>query len=260
MTSVAWRSPGVWAVPAVGLLLLALLAVTGTNRAVFAAINGWSHLTGPGVWPFITVLGDTAVALTLFLPFALRRPDILWALAVSAVLATLFVHGFKPFFDEARPPAVLSAGEITIIGATYRAHSFPSGHTTTIFVAAALLFMALPALNLVNLSLSRILERASEIGVRKAFGASSVTLTGQFLIESIVLTMLGALIGLGLSAWGLRLLGSIDVVPYADLSLNLRAFLYGLVVALVFAVISGAYPAWKMSRLHPVEALHGRSA
>lgn len=141
MTSVAWRSPGVWAVPAVGLLLLALLAVTGTNRAVFAAINGWSHLTGPGVWPFITVLGDTAVALTLFLPFALRRPDILWALAVSAVLATLFVHGFKPFFDEARPPAVLSAGEITIIGATYRAHSFPSGHTTTIFVAAALLWL-----------------------------------------------------------------------------------------------------------------------
>jgi membrane-associated phospholipid phosphatase len=128
-------------VPVVGLALLVLLVVTGSNRAVFAAINGWSRVTGPAPWPFITVLGDTAVALALFLPFALRRPDILWALAVSAALATLFVHGFKPLFDEARPPAVLAAQELTIIGTAYRAHSFPSGHTTTIFVAAALLWL-----------------------------------------------------------------------------------------------------------------------
>lgn len=141
MTPVPWRSPAVWAVPAVGVALLLVLVVTGSNRALFAAINGWSRITGPELWPFITVLGDTAVALALFLPFALRRPDILWALAVSAVLATLFVHGFKPLFDEPRPPAVLSAEDITIIGATYRAHSFPSGHTTTIFVAAALLWL-----------------------------------------------------------------------------------------------------------------------
>ncbi len=137
----AWRSPAVWAVPAVALVLLAVLLVTGSNRATFTALNGWSHATGPGPWPYITVLGDTAVALALFLPFALRRPDILWALAVSALLATLFVHGLKPFVDESRPPAVLAADAITIIGPPYRAHSFPSGHTTTIFVGAALLWL-----------------------------------------------------------------------------------------------------------------------
>lgn len=141
MTPVPWRSPAVWGVPLVALALLALLVATGTNRAVFMALNGWSHVTGPGLWPFVTVLGDTAVALALFLPFALRRPDVLWALAVSAVLATLFVHGFKPIFDEPRPPAVLSPESLTIIGAPYRAHSFPSGHTTTIFVAAALIWL-----------------------------------------------------------------------------------------------------------------------
>jgi len=128
-------------VPAVALAILALLLFTGTNRPVFAALNGWSHVTGQGPWPYVTVLGDTAVALALFLPFALRRPDILWALAVSALLATLFVHGLKPFYDHARPPAVLAAEAITIIGPPYRAHSFPSGHTTTIFVAAALLWL-----------------------------------------------------------------------------------------------------------------------
>ena len=136
----------------------------------------------------------------------------------------------------------------------------PVGGMIAVMTLGALLFMLLPALNLINLSLSRILERASEIGVRKAFGASSITLTGQFLVESIVLTLVGAVIGLVLSAVALRVLSGVDVIPYADLSLNLRAFLYGLGVALVFAVVSGVYPAWKMSRLHPVEALHGRSA
>ena len=45
--------------------------------------------------------------------------------------------------------------------------------------------MLLPAVNLVNLNVSRIMERASEIGVRKAFGASSRALVGQFVVENV---------------------------------------------------------------------------
>ena len=55
--------------------------------------------------------------------------------------------------------------------------------------------MLLPAVNLVNLNASRIMERASEIGVRKAFGASSRTLVGQFVVENVVLTLIGAALG-----------------------------------------------------------------
>ena len=65
--------------------------------------------------------------------------------------------------------------------------------------AFAVLFMLLPTVNLVNINVSRILERASEIGVRKAFGASSWTLVGQFVLENIVLTALGGLLGFALS-------------------------------------------------------------
>ena len=135
-----------------------------------------------------------------------------------------------------------------------------TGRMTLTLGILALLFMALPALNLINLNLSRILERASEIGVRKAFGASSITLVGQFLVESVILTLLGSLFGLALSATALALIGNADLIPYAHLSLNVKIFVYGIGLALVFAFVSGAYPAWRMSRLHPVEALHGRSA
>ena len=126
-----------------------------------------------------------------------------------------------------------------------------------VMLAAA--FMLLPALNLINLSLSRILERSSEIGVRKAFGASSWTLIGQFLVENIVLTLVGGALGFVLSLTAVRVITGSGLIPYADLQVSVRVFLAGLGLSLLFAMFSGAYPAWRMSRLHPVEALHGRT-
>lgn len=131
------------------------------------------------------------------------------------------------------------------------------GFFTAILVGAALLFMALPAINLVNLNISRIMERASEIGVRKAFGASSRTLVVQFVVENLVLTLVGGLIGFLLAGLALRAINDSGLIPYAALSLNLRIFVWGLVMATVFGLLSGVYPAWRMSRLHPVNALRG---
>jgi len=132
-----------------------------------------------------------------------------------------------------------------------------AGWLAGILALAMLLFMLLPTLNLINLNLSRILERASEIGVRKAFGASSRTLIGQFVVENVVLTLVGGALGLALSGLALVALNRSGVIPYAQFALNLRIFLYAVLLALFFGVLSGVYPAWRMSRLHPAEAIRG---
>ena len=119
------------------------------------------------------------------------------------------------------------------------------------------LFLVLPSLNLININLSRILERSSEIGVRKAFGASSWILTGQFVVENVVLTLLGGLIALALATPVLAAINASDLLPYARLTLNYRIFFQGLAIALFFGLLSGVYPAWRMSRFHPIRALKG---
>jgi putative ABC transport system permease protein len=128
---------------------------------------------------------------------------------------------------------------------------------TTVFTVVALLFMTLPALNLITLNLSRILERASEIGVRKAFGASRPKLVAQFIVENVVLTLIGGLAGFALTVFTLHQLTNSGVIPNAVFDVNLRIFVYGMVLAAFFGLFSGVYPAWRMSRLDPVNALRG---
>ncbi|HEY0159973.1 MAG TPA: ABC transporter permease [Thermoanaerobaculia bacterium] len=133
----------------------------------------------------------------------------------------------------------------------------PAARMRAIIAIVALLFLTLPTINLVSINLSRILERAPEIGVRKAFGASSRTLIGQFVVENIVLTLIGGAIGFVLSVIALQVLSRVELVPYAVFDVNFRIFLYGMLLAALFGILSGVYPAWRMSRMQAVTALRG---
>lgn len=124
---------------------------------------------------------------------------------------------------------------------------------------ATLLFMALPAINLVNLNISRMLERSSEIGIRKAFGATSGHLVAQFLVENLVLVLISGAVGLVASAWALELINRSGWIPNASFHVNGRVFVEALLLCLLFGFISGVYPAWRMSRLEAVDALKGGS-
>jgi putative ABC transport system permease protein len=120
-----------------------------------------------------------------------------------------------------------------------------------------LVFMLLPALNLVNLNMGRIMERSAEIGVRKAFGATSLQLAGQLVVENVLLCLAGGLLGLACAQGVLWWLEASQLIPYLEVHINPTVFGCGMLLAFVFGLLSGAIPAWKMSRLDPVHALKG---
>lgn len=126
-----------------------------------------------------------------------------------------------------------------------------------LIMAAILAFLLLPTVNLISINMSRILERASEIGVRKAFGASAAHLVGQFIFENILLSLIGGGVALLAAVGVLALINQSGLIPHANFELNVRVFAYALALAIFFGFLSGVYPAWRMSRLHPVEALRG---
>ncbi|MET0858051.1 MAG: ABC transporter permease [Telluria sp.] len=134
-----------------------------------------------------------------------------------------------------------------------------AGKVLAIIVVAMLLFMLLPALNLVNLNTGRIMERRSEIGVRKAFGATSAQLVWQLIVENMLLCVAGGALGLFAARLVLWWLEGSGLVPYLKVDMNLAIFGYGLLLSLLFGLMSGVIPAWKMSRLDPAHALKGNA-
>ncbi|MDP2785074.1 MAG: phosphatase PAP2 family protein [Sulfurimicrobium sp.] len=133
----AWQ----WGPPLLALLLLGVIYLSGSNRALFLALNQLSAYSGDTIWAQLTVMGDTAVILALLLPWWRKRPDMVWAALLAALLATAWTHGMKPFVDALRPPAVLLADSFHIIGPAHRTGSFPSGHSTAIFTLVGVMVL-----------------------------------------------------------------------------------------------------------------------
>ncbi|MCE6991793.1 ABC transporter permease [Dyadobacter sp. CY323] len=127
----------------------------------------------------------------------------------------------------------------------------------SVVVLVLVMFMGLPAINLVNVNVSRILERASEIGVRKAFGAPSKALLWQFIIENVFITFIGGAFALILSYLVIKMINSSGWIAYADLTINFSVFVISIGVCLLFGLLSGVLPAFRMSKLKIVDALKG---
>lgn len=107
-------------------------------------------------------------------------------------------------------------------------------------------------IGIMNIMLVSVAERTREIGIRKAIGARRSHIMLQFLIEACVLSILGGLIGLGLSALGLQIFAAV-----ADMTISLewRAAIGALLFCVVIGVAFGSYPAAKASKMTPIDAL-----
>ncbi len=123
----------------------------------------------------------------------------------------------------------------------------------TSFVAAiAAISLIVGGVGVMNIMLVAVTERTREIGVRKAIGATNRQILGQFLIEAIVISLLGGLLGVGLAlVYGRVIKAAADLTPV----FTAEAFMVAVIVSTVVGVIFGLAPAIKAARKSPIEAL-----
>jgi putative ABC transport system permease protein len=126
-----------------------------------------------------------------------------------------------------------------------------------LLVAIASISLGVGGIGIMNIMLATVTERTREIGIRRALGAKRRDITMQFLVESMVQTSVGGLLGVALG-----LLVVFAVPPLAHLfqqnlpaKLDYESIALALVVAVGVGVVFGWYPAHRAARLDPIEAL-----
>ena len=137
------------------------------------------------------------------------------------------------------------------------------------YLLIALLFLIVPSINLSGLTSSRMQERISEIGIRKAFGASRLTLINQALTENLTLTLLGGFVGLIFSylmIWAaarLLIIGKYNTAGTEglfkpEMLFNPTVFFYALCVCVILNLLSSIIPVWNASRKNIVESINDK--
>ncbi|WP_294265895.1 ABC transporter permease [uncultured Sphingomonas sp.] len=123
---------------------------------------------------------------------------------------------------------------------------------TSIVTAVAAISLVVGGIGIMNIMLVSVTERTREIGIRLAIGAVAREVLLQFLVEAIVLSMLGGLVGLVIGQIAIALLAPVMQVPWIFVpQINLIAFLISAVIGVVF----GFFPARRAAALNPIDAL-----
>ena len=127
---------------------------------------------------------------------------------------------------------------------------------TILLGGIAAISLVVGGIGIMNIMLVTVTERTREIGIRKAIGASRATILRQFLIEAVVLCMLGCALGI-FSSWAVLQILSI-ITANTKLVFRLQGTVVGLSVLFCFiiGVVFGLYPANKAAKMKPIDALH----
>nr|WP_321415477.1 ABC transporter permease [uncultured Allomuricauda sp.] len=127
-----------------------------------------------------------------------------------------------------------------------------------IFAIIGLFILVIASINFMNLATARSMERAKEVGVRKAIGADKKGLVYQFLGESLVMVFISAILGLFLVILSLPILARVTGKVFVlESILNVHILVVYFAMALVTGILAGTYPAFVLSRFKPSKVLKG---
>ncbi|HEX7899432.1 MAG TPA: ABC transporter permease [Planctomycetota bacterium] len=136
-----------------------------------------------------------------------------------------------------------------------------TGAFSLLLVCIAMVSLLVGGIGIMNIMLVSVTERTREIGIRKAIGARRSAILLQFLIESMTISLMGGLIGIGAGVAGSEFLPRLPFLkamsggnPWTSV-ISPESIVVAFVFSVVVGVFFGLYPAYKASRLNPVDAL-----
>ncbi len=127
-----------------------------------------------------------------------------------------------------------------------------SGLMTSLLLIVALLSLVVGGVGIMNIMLVSVTERTREIGLRMSVGARGSRILTQFLTESVLLCLLGGIVGIGVGRCASLVIAHVLKWP---VSVSVGAILVSAGVSAAIGVVFGFYPAWRASRLNPIDAL-----
>lgn len=127
-----------------------------------------------------------------------------------------------------------------------------TGIFTTLLASIAGISLVVGGIGIMNIMLVSVTERTREIGLRKAVGAKQSAILWQFLLEAILLTLVGGLIGIALGGGMALLVGQVASLPVV---ISGQSILLATSVSVIIGVVFGFYPAYRAARLSPIDAL-----
>jgi putative ABC transport system permease protein len=127
-----------------------------------------------------------------------------------------------------------------------------TGATYLVLTAISAVALMIGGIGVMNIMLVSVTERTKEIGIRKAVGATRISILSQFLIEAVILTGIGGVLGLILGEGLSFLINTYSPLPAY---IPVWAIFVGLLASAGVGIVFGLYPAWKAARLNPIDAL-----
>jgi putative ABC transport system permease protein len=136
----------------------------------------------------------------------------------------------------------------------------PTGSLTNIYIFTLIAFfiLVIACINFMNLSTARSMERAKEVGVRKVLGAVHSGLIRQFLAESVMISLLAAIIAVLIAKFALPVIGELSGKDFSSTNLfSWHMLVWILVFTVITGLFAGIYPAWFLARFKTMLVLKG---
>ena len=127
---------------------------------------------------------------------------------------------------------------------------------TVMLGGIAAISLVVGGIGIMNIMMVTVTERTREIGIRKAIGASRGTILNQFLMEAVVLCMMGCCLGIFLSWAVLQVVNTVVASLDMVFSLDTGVVIIAVVFCFLIGVVFGLYPANKAAKMKPIDALH----